>query len=153
MKWLYAYDSLGMPFSQMLANPPATSALPANLFDATGPVIAHIRAAFPDALGVYVFGSRAAGTANADSDLDLAVLVGGYAEPLALWDAAQALAQSFGCPVDSVLSRCTIIKNCWRRSPKPRSPVTSTNSSSTARPCSSATPPNPSSPSHVRHSR
>lgn len=65
-----------------------------------GPVIAALRAAFPNALAVYAFGSRVHGTARLDSDLDLAVLVAGYADPLALWDAAGALAGRLGCPVD-----------------------------------------------------
>ncbi|WP_370690445.1 nucleotidyltransferase domain-containing protein [Nitrosomonas sp.] len=35
-----------------------------------------------------------------DSDLDLAVLVAGYAEPLVLWALAGDLADVTGCPVD-----------------------------------------------------
>ena len=35
-----------------------------------------------------------------ESDLDLAVLVAGYAEPLALWELAGDLADLVGCPVD-----------------------------------------------------
>ena len=65
-----------------------------------GPVIAALRAAFPNALAIYAFGSRIHGTAQLGSDLDLAVLVAGYADPLALWDAADALLGQFGCPVD-----------------------------------------------------
>lgn len=65
-----------------------------------GPVIAALRAAFPNALAIYAFGSRVHGTARLDSDLDLAVLVAGYADPLALWDAAGELAGHLGCPVD-----------------------------------------------------
>jgi predicted nucleotidyltransferase len=61
-----------------------------------------LRAAFPAALGAYAFGSRATGTARADSDLDLALLLPGYADPLALWDAAQALAGEFGLDIDLV---------------------------------------------------
>ncbi|MDO8893454.1 MAG: nucleotidyltransferase domain-containing protein [Nitrosomonas sp.] len=40
------------------------------------------------------------GTAQIDSDLDLAVLVAGYAEPLVLWALAGDLADVTGCPVD-----------------------------------------------------
>lgn len=65
-----------------------------------GPVPTAIRAAFPQALAVYAFGSRSNGTADADSDLDLAVLVEGYAEPLRLWDLSGELADITGCPVD-----------------------------------------------------
>lgn len=65
-----------------------------------GPVIAALRAAFPNALAIHAFGSRVHGTARLDSDLDLAILVAGYADPLALWDAAGELAGQLGCPVD-----------------------------------------------------
>lgn len=53
-------------------------------------------------LGVYAFGSRIQGTAGADSDLDLAVLVAGYADQAALWTLAGDLADLAGCPVDLV---------------------------------------------------
>lgn len=39
-------------------------------------------------------------SARADSDLDLAVLVAGYADPLQLWDLSHMLADMAGCPVD-----------------------------------------------------
>jgi uncharacterized protein len=65
-----------------------------------GPVVAKICARFPNAIAVYAFGSQLQGTANPESDLDLAVLVAGYAEPLALWDVAGSLADVAGCPVD-----------------------------------------------------
>lgn len=54
----------------------------------------------PELLAVYAFGSRVQGTARPDSDLDLAVLVAGYADPLALWRLAGDLADLAGCPVD-----------------------------------------------------
>lgn len=54
----------------------------------------------PDLLGVYAFGSRVHGGARADSDLDLAVLVAGYAQPLDLWALSGDLADVAGCPVD-----------------------------------------------------
>lgn len=65
-----------------------------------GPVVAAICARFSNAIAVYAFGSQLQGTAGAQSDLDLAVLVAGYAEPLALWDVAGSLADVAGCPVD-----------------------------------------------------
>ena len=65
-----------------------------------GEVVSTIRSAFPNALAIYAFGSRISGTANADSDLDLAVLVAGYADPLQLWDIANNLADKTACPVD-----------------------------------------------------
>ena len=54
----------------------------------------------PDLLAIYVFGSRSQGTAGPDSDLDLAVLVAGYADSLALWALSGDLADLAGCPVD-----------------------------------------------------
>lgn len=65
-----------------------------------GPIVAAIRARFPQAIAVYAFGSRVQGTADSASDLDLAVLVAGYADPLALWDLASSLADVAACPVD-----------------------------------------------------
>ncbi|TBU78741.1 type VII toxin-antitoxin system MntA family adenylyltransferase antitoxin [Phytopseudomonas daroniae] len=63
-------------------------------------VIDLLRARLPGVLGIYAFGSRIQGTANERSDLDLAVLVEGYAEPLALWALAGELEDVVGCPVD-----------------------------------------------------
>lgn len=54
----------------------------------------------PELLAIYAFGSRIQGTANAQSDLDMAVLVAGYAEPLNLWSLASDLEDIAGCPVD-----------------------------------------------------
>jgi len=51
-------------------------------------------------LAIYAFGSRIHGTAGPDSDLDLAVLVAGYADPLTVFDLAGTLADTAGCPVD-----------------------------------------------------
>jgi len=69
--------------------------------------ISSIRTAFPNTLAIYLFGSRANGTANSDSDLDLAVLVAGYAEPLQLWDISNDLAEIAGCDVDLLDMRAT----------------------------------------------
>ena len=54
----------------------------------------------PELLAIYAFGSRIQGTANAQSDLDLAVLVAGYAAPLNLWSLASDLEDITDCPVD-----------------------------------------------------
>ncbi|WP_370869731.1 nucleotidyltransferase domain-containing protein [Nitrosomonas sp.] len=59
-----------------------------------------LQASLPNLLAIYAFGSRIQGTAQIDSDLDLAVLVAGYAEPLVLWALAGDLADVTGCPVD-----------------------------------------------------
>lgn len=40
-------------------------------------IIEHLGAALPNLLALYAFGSRIQDSANADSDLDLAVLVAG----------------------------------------------------------------------------
>lgn len=56
----------------------------------------ELQKAFPNALGIYAFGSRVQGTANAQSDLDLAVLVAGYADPLKLFEMANQLADKLG---------------------------------------------------------
>ncbi|MBI5925010.1 MAG: nucleotidyltransferase domain-containing protein [Aquabacterium sp.] len=65
-----------------------------------GPVVIALRRAFPHALGIYAFGSMVQGTARSDSDLDLAILVEGYAAPLALWEAANELTGLLHRPVD-----------------------------------------------------
>ena len=82
---------------------PITPAIPRHLADvlsAQGPVVSAIRAALPQALAVYAFGSQLAGTAQAESDLDLAVLVAGYADPVVLWERAGQLEELVGCSVD-----------------------------------------------------
>jgi len=63
-------------------------------------ILEALQGRMPNLLAIYAFGSRAQGTAGLDSDLDLAVLVAGYAEPLALWALAGDLADLAGCPVD-----------------------------------------------------
>lgn len=65
-----------------------------------GQVVAGLLSAFPQTLAIYAFGSQTQGTAGADSDLDLAVLVAGYADPLRLWEQAGQLASLVGCAVD-----------------------------------------------------
>ena len=63
-------------------------------------ILDMLHARVPNLLAVYAFGSRIQGTAQTRSDLDLAVLVAGYAEPLALWTLSGDLADLAGCPVD-----------------------------------------------------
>lgn len=63
-------------------------------------IVQTLRARLPGLLAVYVFGSRTQGTATHRSDLDVAVLVGGYADPVLLFDMAGTLADIAGCPVD-----------------------------------------------------
>lgn len=63
-------------------------------------LIQTLQTRLPSLLAIYAFGSRLNGTAGPDSDLDLAVLVPGYAEPLDLFELAGDLADAAGCPVD-----------------------------------------------------
>lgn len=79
----------------------------------------------PGLLAIYAFGSRIQGTAGPQSDLDLAVLVAGYADPLDLWALAGDLADLAGCPVDlldlraaSTVMQYQIIstgQRCWAK--------------------------------------
>jgi uncharacterized protein len=63
-------------------------------------VVALIRERIPGILGIYAFGSRVNGTSNQESDLDLAVLVEGYADSVQLWELTGPLADLVLCPVD-----------------------------------------------------
>jgi len=72
----------------------------ASLLQPDGPIVGAIRERLPSVLAVYAFGSRVQGTAGPQSDLDLAVLVAGYAEPLVLWSLSASLADKVACPVD-----------------------------------------------------
>ena len=59
-----------------------------------------ICARLPGLLAIYAFGSQIDGAAGPDSDLDLAVLVSGYAPALQLWELSGEIADLAGCPVD-----------------------------------------------------
>ncbi|AVP57676.1 type VII toxin-antitoxin system MntA family adenylyltransferase antitoxin [Pulveribacter suum] len=63
-------------------------------------LVALLRERLPGLLAVYAFGSRVQRTARPDSDLDMAVLVEGYADVLVLWELAGALAEVAGTTVD-----------------------------------------------------
>lgn len=63
-------------------------------------ILKRVQDRLPGLLALYAFGSRIQGNAGADSDLDLAVLVAGYADPLLLFDLAGELADVAGCTVD-----------------------------------------------------
>lgn len=76
------------------------SRLPDTLLGPDGPLVTAIRARLAHVIAIYAFGSQVAGTAGSDSDLDMAVLVAGYADPLALWDLSGVLADIAACPVD-----------------------------------------------------
>lgn len=63
-------------------------------------IVRLLQARLPEPLAIYAFGSRSEGTAGPDSDLDLAILVGGYADPLQLWEISGQIADIARCPVD-----------------------------------------------------
>ena len=65
-----------------------------------GSVVACLKANFPNILGIWAFGSVIKGTPLPGSDLDLAVLVAGYAPPLLMWDTTATLETLVDCPVD-----------------------------------------------------
>ncbi|MGH8559881.1 MAG: type VII toxin-antitoxin system MntA family adenylyltransferase antitoxin, partial [Methylococcales bacterium] len=62
--------------------------------------VKHLQAAFPRLLAVYAFGSQIQDTAQKESDLDLAVLCEGYADPLYLWELSAELADMLHMDVD-----------------------------------------------------
>lgn len=72
----------------------------ASTFAVDGPVVQALRTRFANALAIYAFGSQINGTATANSDLDLAILVAGYANTLELWEMANELPNLVRCPVD-----------------------------------------------------
>jgi predicted nucleotidyltransferase len=63
-------------------------------------IVALLREEVPGLLAVYAFGSRIRGDSINESDLDLAVLVAGYADAMQLWQLAGSLANIADCPVD-----------------------------------------------------
>lgn len=63
-------------------------------------IVDVLQAKVPRLMAVYAFGSRIQGNAGLGSDLDLAVLVGGYADTWLLWCLAGELAVHVGCEVD-----------------------------------------------------
>jgi len=67
------------------------------------PIVRLLRERLPGLMAVYAFGSRVVNDgehARTDSDLDLAVLVEGYADPLTLFELSGAVADVAACPVD-----------------------------------------------------
>jgi predicted nucleotidyltransferase len=63
-------------------------------------ILRLLRERLANLLAVYAFGSQIDGSAGPESDLDLAVLVPGHAEPMQLWEIAGQIADLVGCPVD-----------------------------------------------------
>lgn len=65
-----------------------------------GPVLTILLHHWPKLIAVYAFGSQVTGGADANSDLDLAILIPGLADPLQLWEVAAQLEASLSLPVD-----------------------------------------------------
>ena len=63
-------------------------------------IIHSLQTALDNVLGIYLFGSRVQGTPHPESDLDIAVLVAGYAPPETRFQLANELADSIGIEVD-----------------------------------------------------
>ena len=66
-------------------------------------LITLLQQRLPGLLAVYAFGSRIENqglSARSDSDLDLAVLLEGYGDPLTLFNLSGSLADIAGCTVD-----------------------------------------------------
>lgn len=49
-------------------------------------IVKLLQQRLPNLMAVYAFGSQVEGTADQNSDVDLAVLVPGYADVIDLWD-------------------------------------------------------------------
>ena len=112
-----------------IESPPGKAGIPLQVaLSADGPVLALARKAFPHLLSLYAFGSRIHGASRDDSDLDLAVLVAGYAPVLKLWDTASELSELLGIPVDLIDLRAastvmqhqvlTTGRSLWARQPE-----------------------------------
>ena len=85
-------------------------------------IVEKLSLQIPRLLAVYAFGSRIVNQATAESDLDLAVLVEGYADSISLWNIANDLVDITGCHVDLLDLRAasTVMQNqiirtgeCW----------------------------------------
>lgn len=66
------------------------------------PLIQYIRTQLDDVSAIYAFGSRVRDQDNAQSDLDLAVLLPEPLPPLTLWAMSDALCAMVNCPVDLI---------------------------------------------------
>jgi len=65
-------------------------------------IVEAVRAILPEAQALFLFGSRADGSHDDDSDLDLAALLPSRADPLRLWEAGEAIARRLNIDVDLV---------------------------------------------------
>ncbi len=76
-------------------------------------ILAAVREALPGVRRVYLFGSRAVGEERPDSDLDLAVVLDGPADPVSLWMAGEDIASRLDVDVDLIdlLAANTLLKH------------------------------------------
>ena len=76
-------------------------------------ILAAVREALPEVRRVYLFGSRAIGEEWPDSDLDLAVVLDGPADPVSLWMAGEDIASRLDVDVDLIdlLTADTVLKH------------------------------------------
>ena len=76
-------------------------------------ILAAVREALPGVRRVYLFGSRAVGEERPDSDLDLAVVLDGPADPVSLWMAGEDIASRLDVDVDLIdlLTADTVLKH------------------------------------------
>ena len=82
----------------------------------TSSLLLHLQQRLPKLMAVYAFGSRfenAGSRTHANSDLDLAVLVEAYSDPVTLFELASELADITQCPVDLLDFRAasTVMQN------------------------------------------
>ncbi len=72
-----------------------------------------IKEGFPNVVGIWLFGSVAAQTASANSDIDLAVLLPQKANSIELWKCAQKIASKLGKEVDLIdlLEASTVLRS------------------------------------------
>lgn len=74
------------------------------------PLLAAIRTRLPGALGVWLFGSLARGTAGLDSDIDLGVIANRPIDPVELFELGLSLGVIAGRDVDLVdLRRASVL--------------------------------------------
>jgi predicted nucleotidyltransferase len=76
-------------------------------------ILAAVQEALPGVRRVYLFGSRAVGEEWPDSDLDLAVVLDGPADPVSLWMAGEDIASRLDVDVDLIdlLTADTVLKH------------------------------------------
>ncbi|WP_035479566.1 type VII toxin-antitoxin system MntA family adenylyltransferase antitoxin [Aliagarivorans marinus] len=76
-------------------------------------LVSLIRASFPQTRLIYLFGSQADGSATANSDIDLAILLPEKLDPIARFDLQESLAIAAGLDVDLVdlLSASTVMQH------------------------------------------